>query len=425
MKKLILLITILISVHMLNAQNYSEGITTNYTFSSGSCPVIQIRFEKVSKDNVKKAINHIFKSYKAKISEVKDIEDEYQISSFSLETNQKKTTSRMKIIETNGNATLYSYFKTEESVISEELTPNDITHYKNLVKLIANKAVSLEYDETIRLQKKKVKEEEKQLSKLKKEEDNEYQNISKYEVSIKNSKQEIIQLNSALNSQEVLIVKSDELLKAKETEIAGKNIKSLKSKISDLEKDNKSHLKTISKHKEKIAKIKGEVTILNSTLKGNETEKATLKSSKEIDEKARKKLKSLNKEGLKLLGEIEENKVSVVNLENTITGKESDIKNNQTEIALLLAEISEHNEDALNDQLKILEKDSKKLHQKKNSLEKEVEKENKNINNKNEKIKTSEGKIKELEALQKKQDTKINDSKKTLKALAATKKTFE
>ena len=105
--------------------------------------VIQMRFDKVSKKNVKKTISNIFKTYKSKVSSVKDVEDEYQISDFKLESNQKTATSIMKIVETNGNVTLYSFFKTQESVVSEELTPNDVTHYKNLMKLIANKAVSI------------------------------------------------------------------------------------------------------------------------------------------------------------------------------------------------------------------------------------------------------------------------------------------
>ena len=107
-------------------------------------------------------------------------------------------------------------------------------------------------------------------------------------MSIKNSKQLITQLNTSLSSQEVLVMKNNELIKAKETEIAAKSVKSLNSKISELQKDNKSHLKTISKHKNEIAEIKGEIAILNSSLKGNETEKATLKSSENIDKKAEK-----------------------------------------------------------------------------------------------------------------------------------------
>ena len=425
MKKNILLLILFNSIIVLNAQNYSEGIPTEYVFSSGKQAVIQMRFDKVSKKNVKKAISNIFKTYKSKVSSVKDVEDEYQISDFKLESNQKTATSIMKIVETNGNVTLYSFFKTQESVVSEELTPNDVTHYKNLMKLIANKAVSIEYDDAISLQKKKVKDEEKKLSKLKKQEDDEHKNISKNELSIKNSKQLITQLNTSLSSQEVLVMKNNELIKAKETEIAAKSVKSLNSKISELQKENKSHLKTISKHKNEIAEIKGEIAILNSSLKGNETEKATLKSSENIDKKSRKKLKSLNKEGLNLIGEIEKNKVSVANEESTISAIETEIKNNQTEIALLQAEITEHNEDALNEQLKLLEKDSKKLNQKKKSLENDLKNENESINEKHEKIKTSQDKIKEFKAQQDKQATKIDESKKTFKALEDAKKKFE
>ena len=90
MKKNILLLILFNSIIVLNAQNYSEGIPTEYVFSSGKQAVIQMRFDKISKKNVKKAISNIFKTYKSKVSSVKDVEDEYQISDFKLESNQKQ-----------------------------------------------------------------------------------------------------------------------------------------------------------------------------------------------------------------------------------------------------------------------------------------------------------------------------------------------
>ena len=154
----------------------------------------------------------------------------------------------------------------------------------------------------------------------------------------------------------------------------GKSVKSLNSNISEVKKENKSIHKSIGKHKESIAEIKGEIAILNSSLKGNETEKLNLKSSENIDKKARKRLKTLNKEGLKTIGQIEENKVLIAKEESNMVSLEEGVKTNLTKIDLLQAEIADHNEEALEEQLSLLEKESKRLNQDKKSLEKRLEK---------------------------------------------------
>ena len=262
----------------------------------------------------------------------------------------------MKIIETNGNATIYAFFKTNESTISEELTPNDISYYKNLVKTIAKKAVFKEYEILLKEQEKEFKNEKKKLTNFEKDEANEHKNIRKYKLAITNSEQEIEQLIIA-----------------------------------------------ISKHKENIAEIKGEIAILNSSLKGNETEKVTLKSSENIDKKARKRLKALNKEGLKTIGEIEENKILVANEENNISNLETEIKTNNSNIELLQAELADHNEGALEEQLKLIEKKAKKLAQDQKGFQKSMKKANESINTNNEKIRVSEENIKSLKESQEKQ----------------------
>lgn len=239
-----------------NSQNFTEVSSTEFNFSSGTLPVIQTQFDNVEKGNVEKALKIVFKDYKAKVSAMKDAEDEYLVSEFLLESNQKKSKGKFKITESNGNATLYSHFANEESVISEEKTPTEINNYKKIVKDIANKSVKLVYDELIEKQKNDIKSQRKKINQAKKNQESQHKNISKYTSSIKNSEQKIESLSQSLSTQEGLIIKNDERVKSKESEIASKSIKGMQKNISELEKDNKSLLKEINKHKEKIAQKK-------------------------------------------------------------------------------------------------------------------------------------------------------------------------
>jgi chromosome segregation ATPase len=415
----------MIVCYSLSAQKFSEGIQIDYSFSEGSVPALQILFDKVSKNNVETATKEVFKKYDSKLIAVKDVDDEFHISDFTLKENQKLSKGKVKIIETNGNATMYAFFKTNESTISEELTPNDISYYKNLVKTIAKKAVFKEYEILLKEQEKEFKNEKKKLTNFEKDEANEHKNIRKYKLSITNSEQEIEQLKIAISNKEIAISKNNELLKAKEGEIAGKSVKSIDTRISDIKKDNKSLHKSIGKHKENIAEIKGEIAILNSSLKGNETEKVTLKSSENIDKKARKRLKALNKEGLKTIGEIEENKILVANEENNISNLETEIKTNNSNIELLQAELADHNEGALEEQLKLIEKEAKKLAQDQKGFQKSMKKANESINTNNEKIRVSEENIRSLKESQEKQKTNIKESLKKLNATKSTMKEYK
>jgi hypothetical protein len=415
----------MIVCYSLSAQKFSEGIQIDYSFSEGSVPALQILFDKVSKNNVETATKEVFKKYDSKLIAVKDVDDEFHISDFTLKENQKLSKGKVKIIETNGNATMYAFFKTNESTISEELTPNDISYYKNLVKTIAKKAVFKEYEILLKEQEKEFKNEKKKLTNFEKDEANEHKNIRKYKLAITNSEQEIEQLKIAISNKEIAISKNNELLKAKEGEIAGKSVKSIDTRISDIKKDNKSLHKSIGKHKENIAEIKGEIAILNSSLKGNETEKVTLKSSENIDKKARKRLKALNKEGLKTIGEIEENKILVANEENNISNLETEIKTNNSNIELLQAELADHNEGALEEQLKLIEKEAKKLAQDQKGFQKSMKKANESINTNNEKIRVSEENIRSLKESQEKQKTNIKESLKKLNATKSTMKEYK
>lgn len=421
----LLTLLLMIVCYSLSAQKFSEGIQIDYSFSEGSVPALQILFDKVSKNNVETATKEVFKKYDSKLIAVKDVDDEFQISDFTLKENQKLSKGKVKIIETNGNATMYAFFKTNESTISEELTPNDISYYKNLVKTIAKKAVFKEYEILLKEQEKEFKNEKKKLTNFEKDEANEHKNIRKYKLAITNSEQEIEQLKIAISNKEIAISKNNELLKAKEGEIAGKSVKSIDTRISDIKKDNKSLHKSIGKHKENIAEIKGEIAILNSSLKGNETEKVTLKSSENIDKKARKRLKALNKEGLKTIGEIEENKILVANEENNISNLETEIKTNNSNIELLQAELADHNEGALEEQLKLIEKEAKKLAQDQKGFQKSMKKANESINTNNEKIRVSEENIRSLKESQEKQKTNIKESLKKLNATKSTMKEYK
>lgn len=374
----LLTLLLMIVCYSLSAQKFSEGIQVDYSFSEGSVPALQILFDKVSKNNVETATKEVFKKYDSKLIAIKDVDDEFQISDFTLKENQKLSKGKVKIIETNGNATIYAFFKTNESTISEELTPNDISYYKNLVKTIAKKAVFKEYEILLKEQEKEFKNGKKKLTNFEKDEANEHKNIRKYKLAITNSEQEIEQLIIA-----------------------------------------------ISKHKENIAEIKGEIAILNSSLKGNETEKVTLKSSENIDKKARKRLKALNKEGLKTIGEIEENKILVANEENNISNLETEIKTNNSNIELLQAELADHNEGALEEQLKLIEKEAKKLAQDQKGFQKSMKKANESINTNNEKIRVSEENIRSLKESQEKQKTNIKESLKKLNATKSTMKEYK
>jgi len=56
-----------------------------------------------------------------------------------------------------------------------------------------------------------------------------------------------------LSSQLIVVIKNNELIKEKESEIASKSVKQMNKNISELEKKNKSILKDINKHKTEIA----------------------------------------------------------------------------------------------------------------------------------------------------------------------------
>lgn len=112
MKKQIQLTTYLLSLCLMSsAQNFSEGIQTDYTFSSGNSPALQILFDNVSKKNVEDAAKEVFKKYQSKLSAVKETEQEFLISDFTLEENQKLSKGKLKITDIKGNTTLYAFLK--------------------------------------------------------------------------------------------------------------------------------------------------------------------------------------------------------------------------------------------------------------------------------------------------------------------------
>ena len=426
MKRLIHILIIFYCFNInLNAQNYSEGISTEFNFSNGPLPAIQTQFDKVSKDEVKKAISNTFKNYKARVISVKETKDEYIVEEFLLESSQKKSKAKFKITESNGSATLYSHFTNEESVISEEKTPNEINEYKKLVKGIANQSVVLVYDKLIDEQENEIKSHRKKINQAKKETENQHKNISKYSLNIKNSNQKIEGLKQSLSSQLIINNKNDELIKEKESEIASKSLKQMNKNISELEKKNKSILKDINKHKAEIALYEGQIAIQNSSIKGHEVEKESLKKNTKLDKAGRKKIKKIDKQILESIGELETIKTSVLNEENSIKGLEAKIETNQTEISNIKKEINNHNEMALNEQLKLLEKESKSLKQEKKKIEKEIEKETNSINENTENIRLSENKIEELKGEQKNIEDQLKKAENKLKETQTQKLKFK
>ena len=118
----------------------------------------------------------------------------------------------MKIIETNGNATMYAFFKTNESTISEELTPYDISYYKNLVKTIAKKAVFKEYEILFKEQEKEFKNEKKKLTNFEKDEANESINTNNEKIRV--SEENIRSLKESQEKQKTNIKESLKKLNA-------------------------------------------------------------------------------------------------------------------------------------------------------------------------------------------------------------------
>jgi hypothetical protein len=407
------------------AQNFTVSTSPDYHFSWGTAPVIISHFENVPKSHLKSSLKEVFGNYNTNITPTKDAEDEYEVSNFTLETNQKQSQAKIKLQEINGNTSMYTSFSNTESIISEEKTPNEINYYKDLVEIIAKKACSITFESLIDKQNEAIKSLNKELESIQKDEDKHHKNIGKYERDINLSKDKIENNKINLSSQDLLINKNNELLKNKEREIASKNVKSMTSNIKELEKSNKSLNKSIEKHQQKIAEINGQIAMDQSALKGNEAEINTLKNTINVDKEGRKILKKLNKENLKYIGSIETYKVSITDEENKIKELEIQKLNHQTEINNIKNNISIHNEDALINQLKLIEKEAKTLLATKKDIEKDIEKEYRSINQNSENIRLSK---KEIEILKEKQITmkeSISKSEMEFKELELQKKKFD
>lgn len=417
------LIFLLLS-HLAIGQNYSEGITKEYSFSNQVSPAITIHFNNVKLQNVKKAMEQEFKAYKSKISEVDGAKMEFNVVNFTL-SNNKLSKGKIKIDQFSENISLFASFKTTESIISDEQTPLEINLYKNLVKTIAKKAVYLEYKDIQKLQDRELNSQESVLKKLNKEIKNVQTSISKNKIAIRNSENEVEQLNRSLESTNETILKNKKAIQTKEAEIASKNTKSLQSEIENLEKENLSSSKLIDEHNIKIAQIEGKNAILNSSYEGKNTEVKTLKLSDNIDKKVLKKIKSIEKEKLKIIGEIEENKILIKNEDNKINAIREEINGRKNKITLTQLELSEHNESALLEQLKLLQREEKKLKKKKKAELKGIKKENENNLQMKESIKNSEQNINSIKSAIEKQKSKIDDLKAKLSNTLQAKKEFE
>jgi len=211
-KQILLTITFIGLCHLISAQNFTEGIQTEHTFSSGKSPALHIRFDKVSKDNIKDAATDIFKKYNSKLSDVKGIDDEYMIADFTLKENQKVSKGKMKILESDGNTDLYIYFKNHESEISEQLTPNEINHYKSLTKIIANKAVIYAYNNLVKKQEKETKRLNQDKKSLEKKNRKANESINVNNEKIRSSEENIKELKTSQEKQKTKIKESEKKL---------------------------------------------------------------------------------------------------------------------------------------------------------------------------------------------------------------------
>jgi hypothetical protein len=375
MKKYILLSTVLfISATMLFAQTVNSISEQEFTFSSGQKEVVKIMFKDVNAANLEMAIVDYFKkNYKAKVSGIKKTEKEFIVSNFkATDIQQKMTSAVFKVQELDGNAIFYIHYKSDGYVVSSKNTPDIYPSYKSMTEKIGALAVAYSYNDVIELRKKDLALQENALSGFIKSENKQSDAIDKSTNEIKSSETAIKGLESDLAAQKVIVLEKVKLVEDKKVEMSTVNVKSLEKSIKEVESDSK-------------------------------------KATKEI-EGVIKDIASKNAEIAKLHSEI-------VTLDSSIEPINTRISSNTSKIEDVNKQIAEFNEDALKDQLKMLEKDSKTAVSHESKFAKSIDKEKASIEKNNAKIKDAQTEIFTLKAAEASKQIEIDKTNDLLKAL--------
>jgi len=428
MKKIPLLILFsLLSIGAI-AQSYNPITNENFTFSTGEKEVFKTSFNKVSAEEVITAVKEYLKNYKARVEPVKGFDNEYVVSDVALsDINQSATTMNIKITELEGNATLYIHYLTNSKIVSKDNTPSEFDGYVKFTQALDNKATFIAYDAVVNLQSNVVEGKQNDLKGLEKDEEKQYDAIGKATKSINDSKTAILSLEGSLKTQQALVASKTQQVGDKQAEIAAVNVKTLESNIKDIEKENKIFVKDIEKSREDMAKINGENAVLDTELATNRSAIAAQKQlfAASADKKIMKEVQSLEKEAAKIMGEIEEKKGEIQNTEAAIITSQKQINGNNNRIFTIQKQITSHSEDALKDQLKILEKDLKDLDSEEKKNVKDIEKENDNITKQEEGIRQAEGEIASAKNAQAALKVEISSEQSQLKDLKSTQLKFK
>lgn len=418
MKRINILLASALAFIGVNAQSYNP-VSTEYTaFSDGEKEVFKVVFNQVNQKQVDEAVKDYLKNYKAKLSGVKGVKDEYTASDLKLtNVNNAATNMVLKTTELEGNATLYVHYLVDGKIVSEKNTPSEFEGYEKFTEAIANKATYIAYDAVLKTQNKVVSDKESDLKNLEKDEKKAHDSIGDAKKSIKDSETALSGLEKDLSNQKALVLSKKQEVEAKKAEIASVNVKTLESDIKTLEKENSSIAKDIAKNREEIAKTNGEIAIQQTNL---ETLRKTIDAQKQVlavsaDKKQLKEVQSLEKDEAKLIGGIEEQKGSIANTEAAIATKETTIETNKAKIAAIQSKINTHSEDALKDQLKVLEKDLSSLEKEESGITKNIGKNNSNITSQEENIRQANAEIEKLKTAQADKKKEIDTAKEAVK----------
>lgn len=428
MKKINLIIISILAFVGIQAQSYAPITNAYFAFSTGEKEVLKTTFDKVSTKQVEAALKDYLKNYKAKLDGVKGVSDEYTVTDIVIsDINQTQTTMAIKLTELEGNATMYVHYLTNGKIVSEKNTPSEYAGYKKFTEAIANKATYIAFDDVIKSQNDVLKDKEKELNSLEKDEKNQHDKIGDARKSIKDSEVAINSLQGSLKNQQTLVATKRQQVSDKEAEIASVNVKTLEGNIKDIEKENKSFEKEIEKTREEIAKVNGEIAVeltnLETLRKGITAQKNVLAVTS--DKKTLKEIQSLEKDEVKMIGEIETLKGDNKNSEANIAKNQAAISANNAKISAIQAQIASHSEDALKDQLKILEKDLKSLKNEESKIQKDLEKENSNITKQEENIRAAEAEIQNLKAAQTAKKSEISTVQTEIKTTEGTQAKFK
>lgn len=367
MKKIFLSAIMLSSILLTNAQSLVSMTDQDFTFSTGSKEATKVTFKDVSVENLTDALKAYFKdNYKAKTTEVRKTDGEYEVEDFkATDIQQKITAALVRIIEIEGNAILYIHYKSDGYTVSEKVTPELYPAYKKMTQNIANQAIKLAFKDKIANTKKTLAEKEKEVASFEKTVEKNEAEVVKMTSENKTAEGTVNRLDTDLAKQKTLVNEKAKLVTEKEAEIASIDVKSLEKEIKKVEKTNKKADKTISKNNGMIAKYKEKISSLES---------------------------------------------------NITTIEESKVSNNK-QIEELKTKITNHNQAGLEDQLKLLEKNSKEALSEEKSILKSIDKERASIEKNKVKISETQKEIADAKASQEIKKLEINKLKEKIKTL--------